>query len=66
MNFNGPGPEFELPVSLLSREPAEMETVYSAVVRSQKKGRGMGELSYRRKEGLTTGTGTLESWRPDI
>lgn len=44
MNFNGPGPEFELPTSLLSREPAEMETVYSAVVCSQKKGKGMGRV----------------------
>lgn len=44
MNFNGPGPEFELPTFLLSREPAEMETVYSAVVCSQKKGKGMGRV----------------------
>lgn len=66
MNFNGPGPEFELPVSLLSREPAETEAVYSVVVCSQKKGRGMEVLRYRRKRGLTTGRGTLASWRPDI
>lgn len=44
MNFNGPGPEFELSISLLSREPAEMETVYSAVVYSQKKGKGTGRV----------------------
>lgn len=44
VNFNGSGPEFELPISLLSREPAEMETVYSAVVCSQTKGKGMGRV----------------------